>query len=137
MDRAEAEHIYAQGMEAVVTALMAMDAKITKLEQILGKNSSNSDKPPSSDTPFGEKKRKKITGLRRQGAQPGHQGKNRKLRPAEEMDEIHHLYPTACRHCQRLFESTEKIQSATPLRHQTFVFVQRVRPQQSGLQGHS
>lgn len=120
MDRAEAERIYEQGREAVIKALLDMDAGITRLEQMLSKNSSNSDKPPSSDPPFVKKKRKKIPGLRRQGGQPGHQGKNRQLLPAKEMDKIHDIYPDACQHCRRPFEPTEKIPSATPLRHQTF-----------------
>lgn len=110
MDRTEAERIYEQGREAVIEALMTMaariaelEARIARLEQMLAKNSSNSDKPPSTDGPFVQKKRKKIPGLRRQGGQPGHQGKNRELLPEKEMDEIHHLYPDACRHCRHSF----------------------------------
>ncbi len=61
MDAREAELIYEAGKEAVVKALLEMDAKINALEQqvlalsklvfSLTSNSTNSSKPPSSDGP--------------------------------------------------------------------------------------
>lgn len=120
MDRAEAEQIYDQGREAVVKALLEMDARTTKLEQMLSQNSSNSDKPPSTDGPSGKKKRKKTPGLKRQGGQPGHQGKKRELLPAKEMDKIHDIYPGACQHCRRPLDPEGNTPSPNPLRHQTF-----------------
>jgi hypothetical protein len=52
----EVRAIYRQGEEAVVSLVMALlkinvdhEARIKKLEDQLAKNSSNSNKPPSSD----------------------------------------------------------------------------------------
>ena len=65
MDVREAELIYEAGREAVVKALLDMDAKITALAQqvldlhkmiaSLTTNSTNSSKPPSTDGPKVEK----------------------------------------------------------------------------------
>jgi len=48
MDRQEAEKIYEAGREAVITALLAMDARIKEMEQAIARltrNSSNSSRP--------------------------------------------------------------------------------------------
>jgi len=67
--------------------------KIADLEEKLNTNSSNSSKSPSSDI-FKKKKPKKKkyhgSGNKnklKQGAQPGHKGKGRKLLPPEEVDD--------------------------------------------------
>ena len=59
-------------------------AEIVKLRGHLGQNSSNSDRPPSSD---GFKKRQKNSkkSKRKRGAQPGHTGTNRPKAPVEEV----------------------------------------------------
>ena len=44
-----------------------------------------------------KKAKNKTKSIRKQGGQPGHKGKNRKLLPAEEMDKIHDIYPRALR----------------------------------------
>lgn len=55
MTRKEAEAIYHQGKEAVVAKLLEYDARLTKLEEMLGLNSKNSSKPSSTDDPFKKK----------------------------------------------------------------------------------
>lgn len=67
----------------------ALAAKVADLEEKLKTNSNNSSKPPSSDL-FKNKKNKQH-GLgknkrSKQGAQPGHRGKGRKLLPPEKVD---------------------------------------------------
>ncbi len=42
MTRKEAEAIYYQGKEAVIAKLLEFDARLTKLEEMLGLNSKNS-----------------------------------------------------------------------------------------------
>jgi len=59
MTRKEAEAIYYQGKEVVVPKLLEFDARLTKLEEMLGLNSKNSSKPPSTDDPFKDKERDK------------------------------------------------------------------------------
>ena len=52
MTKKEARAIYHQGEEAVVAKILEYDTRLTKLEEMLGLNSKNSSKPPSTDSPF-------------------------------------------------------------------------------------
>ncbi len=45
--------------EAVIAKLLEFDARLTKLEEMLGLNNKNSSKPPSTDDPFKEKESNK------------------------------------------------------------------------------
>ena len=106
MDKPEAENIYDSGKEPTVTRLLEQDDQIKKLKAkiaSLSQNSSNSSKPPSSDGPDKNRypKKRRPSG-RKQGGQKGHKGKKRAILPAEEMDHIHHLYPTGCEKCGSL-----------------------------------
>lgn len=109
--------------------------KIRELEQKLNQDSSNSHKPPSSDTPEQKEKQKEKekTGAdangdgaaaesskkgkkkRKRGGQPGHEGKTRELIPTEDVDEVHSIHPDTCEHCgcKDLKETDEE-----PRRHQ-------------------
>lgn len=123
MDRAEAERIYLLGKEAVIAKLLELDALVTAREKALATllgNSTNSNKPPSSDGPEVKRYPKKIPGKKKHGGQPGHKGCKRELLPVEDMDRVHNLYPERCHHCQAIFQDQKKIPSQTPLRHQTF-----------------
>jgi transposase len=83
--------------------LEAQVAKLTEavgeLRALLGRNSSNSNKPPSSDPPgSGSKAPRKPKGGRR-GGQKGHRGSYRMLVAAEQVDEVIDLYPPECTSC--------------------------------------
>ena len=80
-------------------------AKLTEavraLREMLDRNSSNSNKPPSSDPPgTGARlpKRKKSKGGRR-GGQKGHRGTHRLLVSPEQVDTFFDLYPPECESC--------------------------------------
>ena len=96
MERAEAEAIYEQGRDAVVTVLLALsvqnerlqaqvetltarvarqDVRIAQLERRLGRSSRNSSQPPSVDPPGTAPRKGKDPSGRGQGGQPGHEGK--------------------------------------------------------------
>ncbi len=123
MDREAAAQIYDSGKEAVIEKLMAYAEHICQLEQsiaALTRNSSNSSRPPSSDPPGMKKTKTKTKSKRKQGGQPGHKGKNRKLLPPEEMDKIHNIFPEHCTHCQNLFSQSLLTPSSQPQRHQVF-----------------
>jgi transposase len=123
MDRQEAQHIYDSGREAVIEKLLSFAAHIRQLEQSIAnltRNSSNSSRPPSSDPPGVKKVRSKPKSKRKQGGQPGHKGKNRKLLPAEEMDQIHDIFPEHCENCQNSFSQTLVTPFSQPVRHQVF-----------------
>ena len=76
--------------------------QVEELTRERNKNSSNSNKPPSSDGLSERRsirKAKKPTGKKR-GGQPGHKGHARKLLPPEEVHELIDLFPEQCEVCQ-------------------------------------
>jgi len=87
--------------------------RIEELEQLLGMNSKNSSKPPSSDTPGASavlpKHRRK-----KHGAKKGHQPYLRELLPPEKVTQRIELDPEVCPCGGTDFEKT----SEEPLRHQ-------------------
>jgi transposase len=73
---------------------------VLTLKEQLDRNSSNSNKPPSSDTPAqkDERRGKGGTGGKR-GGQPGHSGSKRELVPPEQVNEFKDLFPPECENC--------------------------------------
>jgi len=74
---------------------------VREMRELLGRNSSNSNKPPSSDPPgtgAGLPKRKKGKGGRR-GGQKGHRGTHRALVAAEQVNDFVELFPHECESC--------------------------------------
>ena len=98
-------------LEALVKALLA-EAK--ELKRQLGQDSSNSDKPPSTDPPGKPPKEKRERGKRKPGGQPGHEGRTRALLPPDQVDEIHEHKPGACQGCGLKLQGSD----AAPQRHQ-------------------
>jgi hypothetical protein len=131
VEQREAEAIYAQGRDAVVAVLLALsaridaqDAQIAKLvarvedlEQRLGRNSRNSSLPPSQDRPGAPARRRAQGSGRKQGGQPGHEGKHRRLAPLERVDQQFDHWPERCR-CGHEFSEAEREPDGDPLRHQ-------------------
>jgi transposase len=78
-----------------------LEAELATLRELVGQNSSNSNKPPSSDPPGTGAKapRKKKAKGRRRGGQRGHQGSHRALLPPEQMDAFEDHFPCACESC--------------------------------------
>ncbi len=73
---------------------------VMTLQEQLGKNSGNSNQPPSSDSP-GERAERhaKTKSGRKRGGQPGHSGSSRELVPPEQVSEFIHLFPPECENC--------------------------------------
>ena len=97
--------------------------RIEELERLLGMNSSNSSKPPSSDPPgmsvvLPKHRRKK------RGARNGHQPHLRELLPQELVKKHLHLKPEVCTCGSTNLEET----SEEPLRHQV-VDIPPIEPQ--------
>jgi transposase len=127
MERAEAEGIYDAGRDACVTFLLELTAgyeqQIARLEERLSRleaqarqDSRTSSKPPSWDPPKSRAERRALARakakelMRREGgvpgkpgAQEGHQGAGRELRPEDQIDEIVDHFPDACGGCGRAF----------------------------------
>jgi len=124
VERAEAEAIYDAGREAVVGVLLRMDRQIAaltrrveKLERQLQRNSRNSSQPPSQDPPGAPPRRGKDRSGRKQGGQPGHEGRGRELLPASAVDEVVDHWPARCE-CGHVFCEGELVAVNDPARHQ-------------------
>jgi len=106
-------------LEAQVAQLVALlekaDARIAELEEELRKNSQNSGKPPSSDSPKQRKSRRKNKRKsgRKRGGQPGHKGTTRKSAPPEEIDDIQEYVADSCEACGTRFDGTESVRVTT------------------------
>lgn len=102
-------------LEAQVAMLLA---RIAELEARLAQNSSNSGKPPSSDSPTDRAARpEKTRSGRRRGGQPGHKGWKRTLLPPEKVNRTEDCYPKQCRRaeCGKLLPRRPV---GAPIRHQ-------------------
>jgi transposase len=138
VERVEAEAIYEQGCDAVVSVLLALsaqnerleaqvekltarvarqDERIATLERQLGRSSRNSSQPPSSDPPSAPPRRGKDPSGRKQGGQPGHEGKGRPLLPAWAVDEVVEHWPTGCE-CGHVLSAADLVAAGAPARHQ-------------------
>ena len=114
-----------QARIALLERQVAEQAKLIKeLLARLGKDSSNSHKPPSSDRPDRanrrkkERKRKRKGSGRKPGGQPGHTGTTRELRPVEDADRVVHHRPDYCDHCSASL--ADAVDAGKPLPHQQF-----------------
>ena len=131
MERVEAGAIYDAGRDAVVRVLgelsaqnerlvgqvQRLTARVEKLERELARNSGNSSQPPSADPPGSAPRRGKDPSGRKQGAQPGHEGRGRELLPTSAVDEVIVHWPSRCG-CGREFGEGELVAVGDPVRHQ-------------------
>ena len=100
---ATGESATTEELRVLVAALMAenraLKERVAELEWRLGRDSSNSGKPPSSD---GLKREARVRSLRepsgkKSGGQEGHEGKT--LRQVDNPDEVIDYYPEVCANC--------------------------------------
>jgi transposase len=78
----------------------ALSRQVAALTELLGRNSGNSNKPPSSDPPSTRAQRRAKAKLeRKRGGQPGHLGKRRVLLPVEQVDKLVDHFPPECENC--------------------------------------
>ena len=102
-------------------------ATIAELRERLGRDSSNSDKPPSTDGPGsrrGRNKKPRGTG-RKPGGQVGHEAHGRQLLAEDKVDEVKPVVPRACSECGGPVEVREARPPAS--RHQVWE-VPEVKP---------
>jgi transposase len=138
VERAEAEAIYDQGRDAVVSVLLALsaqnerlagqveklaarvaaqDERIAQLERQLGRTSRDSSQPPSADPPSTPSRRGKDRSGRKPGGQDGHEGKGRELLPTSVVDEVIVYWPKMC-DCGHGFGEGGLVAVGKPVRHQ-------------------
>jgi transposase len=101
--------------QAAVTALVqTFERRIAELEERLGKNSMNSSKPPSSDSPSVKRRPPAPASGKKRGGQPGHRRHSRPLVPPERLRQVIECKPPACRCCGHDLQGDDP----QPLRHQ-------------------
>ena len=75
--------------QVAVTALVrSFERRITELEERIGKDSTNSSKPPSSDPPSVKRRPPAPASGRKRGGQPGHRRHSRALVPPERVRQV-------------------------------------------------
>jgi hypothetical protein len=102
-------------VDELVEANLRLEARVGELEQRLSRSSRNSSLPPSQDPPSAPPRSRRPASGRRPGGQPGHEGRNRRLLPLEQLDEVVEHWPARCAHS---FGESERIEAASPQRHQ-------------------
>lgn len=84
--------------------IQQLEKRIEQLEARLDQNSQNSNKPPSSDSPFTKPNKESKKGKRKRGARKGHKGHKQELL---EPTEVIPLKPEACRCGNTCFSSNQ------------------------------
>jgi transposase len=98
--RLERQALLAKVTEQAAT-IKAQATEITELKRRLGENSSNSNKPPSTDPPAARAERPDpAPSGRRRGGQPGHKGHRRELLPLSQVTKREDCFPPTCRACE-------------------------------------
>lgn len=110
--------IWAATPGAAQALILALQARIRDLEAQLGQNSSNSSRPPSTDSPQAPPRPEAPPSGRSRGGQPGHRGAFRALLPVEQVDELVAVVPERCRHCQQPFPEPATRRRGRVWRHQ-------------------
>ncbi|MEP7343277.1 MAG: DUF6444 domain-containing protein [Acidobacteriota bacterium] len=101
-------------LRAQVLQIDDLKAEIAELKERLGRNSNNSSQPPSADSPAQRKNTTRESSGRKRGAQQGHSGAGRHLKPPDEVDQVVMLRPTSCGACGSLLLGEDP----QPARHQ-------------------
>jgi transposase len=102
-----------------------LETRIAQLEEQLRRNSSNSSRPPSSDSPNQREGRPpRPPSGRKPGGQPGHEAHMRAPLPASQVTRRESSDPKRCRRCAASLASARALD---PLRHQV-VEIPRIVP---------
>jgi transposase len=101
-------------MDELQKTVAQLQSRVNQLEEQAGRNSRNSSKPPSSDPPNMPPPPPKEQSKRKQGGQPGHVGRGRRLKPADEVNRFVISKPICCEECGTLLLGED----ACPQRHQ-------------------
>jgi transposase len=110
--------IWAATPAAAQALIMALQGRIRKLEAQLGQDSSNSSRPPSTDSPHAPLRRKASATGRKRGGQPGHRGAFRALLAVDQVDEVVVIVPEVCRHCGQPLPAATARRRGRVWRHQ-------------------
>ena len=84
--------------------------RIAELERQLGRDSSTSSRPPSSDVPWDKKPAKKRSSRTRSGRKPGKQlgSPSSSRKPADDPDETFEVTPDRCARCDKSLQGADE-----------------------------
>ena len=108
---------------ALAAAFERIERRVAELEQRLGRNSTNSSRPPSTDPPSVKRRPPAPPSGKKRGGQPGHARHARPLVPPEELRQVIECRPPECRWCGDALVGDDP----EPIRHQV-AEVPPVRP---------
>jgi len=105
--------------EELAKKFIALERRSVELEARLKENSTNSNRPPSTDPPGVKRpqRSREKTG-RKRGAQPGHEGATRPLLPPDQVDRFVPVFPAKCSGCERPAPARSGPNDPAPQRHQ-------------------
>ncbi|NJO41710.1 MAG: hypothetical protein HC865_14025 [Cyanobacteria bacterium RU_5_0] len=86
-------------MESIEGQYEEIKAENQLLKEQVKQNSKNSSKPLSQDLGKGFKAKEKKEGKKKRGAQPGHEGHERRLYPIAQCQSVKEYYPDRCIQC--------------------------------------
>ncbi len=104
----------AEAQAAVSELVDSYRQRIAELERRLGRNSTNSSRPPSSDPPSLKRRPPAPPSGKERGGQPGHQRHVRPLVPPEAVSQVIECRPPQCRWCGDALSGDDP----EPIRHQ-------------------
>ena len=108
------------GLEEEMSSLRLENERLREQSQ---RSSRNSSQPPSSDAPGKPPRPPRQSSGRKRGAQPGHEGHQRKLYPVEECRSLSEHRPAQCGACGTALSGSDP----NPVRHQV-VELPEVKP---------
>jgi len=100
-----------------------LHAENERLREQTRRSSRNSSQPPSSDAPSAPPRQPRQSSGKKRGAQPGHEGHQRKLYPVEECRRVEDHLPAQCGACGTVLSGEDP----NPVRHQV-VELPEVKP---------
>jgi len=105
--------------------ISVLEAEIEELKRLIGRSSNNSSLPPSRDSPQAREQRskKKRSSGKKQGGQPGHQGRHRKM--VADPDRVVEHWPRACEGCGEPLDERQGCEG-DPVAHQVSEIIVRV-----------
>lgn len=98
--------------------LAALEGRVRQLEDLLGRNATNSSLPPSANPPGAPKLAPKKPTGRQTGAQPGHPAHLRRRLPPERVQHIRDFIPGQCQRCREPLPPAPAPDDPEPTWHQ-------------------
>jgi transposase len=101
-------------VQALKQRVEVLEEENRYLREQIGRNSSNSSQPPSTDNPAKKPEKKQQKSGKKRGGQKGHPGHSRELIAVEKCKSVEDYIPTECKECGHKLSGKD----SNPYRHQ-------------------